>query len=85
VPHPTSPARNHGDGLRHAGRVAADEAACGHRRIHPAQVECGLLSDHSLRGHEFRLWLKDHLALYGVKNAVLAPGYRSPDQNKGEQ
>ena len=38
-----------------------------------------------LRGHEFRLWLKDHLALYGVKNAVLAPGYRSPDKNKGEQ
>jgi hypothetical protein len=33
----------------------------------------------------FRLWLKDHLALYGVKNAVLAPGYRSPDQSKGEQ
>lgn len=35
--------------------------------------------DHSLRGHEYRLWLKDHLALYGVKNALLAPGYRSPD------
>lgn len=31
--------------------------------------------DHSLHGHEYRLWLKDHLALYGVKNAVLAPGY----------
>ena len=45
-------------------------------------VDCS--PDHSLRGHEFRLWLKDHLALYGVKNAVLAPGYRSPDQNKGE-
>jgi hypothetical protein len=32
-----------------------------------------------------RLRLRDHLALYGVKNAVLAPGYRSPDQSKGEQ
>jgi len=31
--------------------------------------------DHSLRGHEYRLWLKDHLTLYGVKSAVLAPGY----------
>lgn len=31
--------------------------------------------DHCLQGHEYRLWLKDHLALYGVKNAVLAPGY----------
>ncbi len=41
-------------------------------------VDC--TPDHSLRGHEYRLWLKDHLALYGVRNAVLAPGYRSPDQ-----
>ena len=46
-------------------------------------VDCS--PDHSLRGHEYRLWLKDHLALYGVKNALLAPGYRSPDQNKGER
>ena len=36
-------------------------------------VDCS--PDHSLRGPEYRLWLKDHLALYGVKNAVLAPGY----------
>lgn len=40
-------------------------------------VDCS--PDHSLRGHEYRLWLKDHLALYGVKNALLAPGYRPPD------
>jgi hypothetical protein len=38
-------------------------------------VDCS--PDHSLRGPEYRLWLKDHLALYGVKNAVLAPGYVS--------
>ena len=41
--------------------------------------------DHSLNDHEYRLWLKDHLALYGVKNAILAPGYREPrpdDTNK---
>jgi len=37
-------------------------------------VDCS--PDHSLRGPEYRLWLKDHLAIYGVKNAVLAPGYR---------
>jgi len=36
--------------------------------------------DHSLRGPEYRLWLKNPLALYGVRSAVLAPGYRSPDQ-----
>lgn len=46
-------------------------------------VDCS--PDHSLRSHEYRLWLKDHLALYGVKNAILAPGYRSPSQNKGEK
>lgn len=36
-------------------------------------VDCS--PDHSLRGPEYRLWLRDHLALYGVTNAVLAPGY----------
>jgi len=41
-------------------------------------VDCS--PDHSLRGPEYRLWLRDHLAMYGVKNAILAPGYRSPDQ-----
>ncbi len=40
-------------------------------------VDCS--PDHSLRGHEHRLWLKDHLALYGVRNALLAPGYRLPE------
>ncbi len=34
--------------------------------------------DHSLRGHEYRLWLKDPLSIYGVHNAVLAPGYQKP-------
>ncbi len=38
-------------------------------------VDCS--PGHSLRGPEFRLWLKDHLALYGVETAVLAPGYPS--------
>ncbi len=45
-------------------------------------VDCS--PDHSLRGHEYRLWLKDHLTIYGVRNAVLAPGYRSPDQQRLE-
>lgn len=39
-------------------------------------VDCS--PDHCLRGQEYRLWLKDHLALYGVKNAALAPGYCNP-------
>ena len=45
-------------------------------------VDCS--PDHSLRGPEYRLWLKDHLAIYGVRNAVLAPGYRSPEQQRLE-
>lgn len=45
-------------------------------------VDCS--PDHSLRGHEYRLWLKDHLAIYGVRNAVLAPGYRPPDRQRIE-
>ncbi len=45
-------------------------------------VDCS--PDHILRGHEYRLWLKDPLAIYGVKNALLAPGYRSPDQQRLE-
>jgi hypothetical protein len=36
--------------------------------------------DHSLKEEQFRLWLKDPLALYGVENAKLAPGYRVPDR-----
>ncbi|MFQ2467882.1 WYL domain-containing protein [Aeromonas caviae] len=39
-------------------------------------VDCS--PDHSLRGDEYRLWLRDPLALYGVVNANLAPGYRAP-------
>ncbi|CAJ5232289.1 transcriptional regulator-like protein [Burkholderia pseudomallei] len=40
-------------------------------------VDCS--PEHNLRGPEYRLWLRDHLAIYGVRSAVLAPGYRSPD------
>ncbi|HDR9286172.1 TPA: WYL domain-containing protein [Burkholderia multivorans] len=43
-------------------------------------VDCS--PDHSLRGPEYRLWLKDHLAIYGVRSAVLAPGYSSSEQQQ---
>lgn len=36
-------------------------------------VDCS--SDHHLDPTKYRLWLKDQLILYGVENAVLAPGY----------
>jgi hypothetical protein len=34
--------------------------------------------DHSLKEEQYRLWLSDPLALYGVENAKLAPGYCPP-------
>jgi hypothetical protein len=34
--------------------------------------------NHSLTEDQYRLWLSDPLALYGVENAKLAPGYRAP-------
>lgn len=33
---------------------------------------------HQLNPKRYRLWLKDPLVLYGVENAVLAPGYELP-------
>jgi len=43
-------------------------------------VDCS--SDHSLREEQYRLWLSDPLALYGVENAKLAPGYQAPINSK---
>ncbi|AMK76535.1 MULTISPECIES: WYL domain-containing protein [Methylomonas] len=39
-------------------------------------VDCS--ADHKLGGKEYRLWLKNHLAIYGVSSADLAPGYQAP-------
>jgi hypothetical protein len=39
-------------------------------------VDCS--PDHNLEATRYRLWLKDSLVLYGVENALLAPGYRAP-------
>ena len=38
-------------------------------------VDCS--PDHALSGPEHRLWLRDHLALYGVESAAIAPGYQA--------
>lgn len=40
------------------------------------RVDCS--PTHSLQALEFPLWLRDPLALHGVENAVLAPGYVAP-------
>jgi hypothetical protein len=39
-------------------------------------VDCS--PNYNLTAEDVRLWLKDPLALYGVENAKLAPGYCSP-------
>lgn len=39
-------------------------------------VDC--TQDHSLKGQEYRLWLRNHLALYNVSSALFAPGYKVP-------
>lgn len=39
-------------------------------------VDCS--PDHNLKEEQYRLWLSDSLALYGIENAKLAPGYRLP-------
>lgn len=41
-------------------------------------VDC--TEDHSLKGAEFHLWLRNRQALYGVTNLVLAPGYEPGDK-----
>lgn len=41
-------------------------------------VDC--TEDHSLKGGEFHLWLRNRQALYGVANLTLAPGYGSSER-----
>ena len=41
--------------------------------LHRWNVDCS--EHHSLEGPEYHLWLKNHQALYGVENLVIAPGY----------
>jgi len=41
-------------------------------------VDC--TEDHSLKGAEFHLWLRNRQALYGVTNLLLAPGYESVEK-----
>ena len=43
-------------------------------------VDCS--PDHHLKEEQYRLWLSDPLALYGVENAKLAPGYQAPSNVK---
>lgn len=79
VPHPDSESRDvvlmdypMEDGVLKV-RVRAANAGYMLQQWH---VDCS--PDHSLRGREYALWLRDPLALYGAESALLAPGYRDP-------
>ena len=62
------------------------------QRDRPSLVELRVRFMGEIRRQDvvLRFWIQSaaasrDLTLYGVKNAVLAPGYRSPDQNEGGQ
>ena len=81
VPHPDQPrpeitAMDYG--MRDGALRLKLRAAMAGYVLRKWSVDCS--PDHSLRGQEYRLWLKDQLAIYGVRNAVLAPGYSFHDQ-----
>jgi len=85
VPHPS---------LKHPETIAMDYAMQGNKNnaqlnINVRAAVAGYLlrrwnidcsADHSLKGMEYHLWLKNHPALYGVENLVIAPGYKLKTQ-----
>ena len=78
VPHPDQPRPDVTalDFNMHAGVIGLKlRAAVAGYMLRRWSVDCS--STHRLRGPEYRLWLRDHLSLYGVKSAVLAPGFVS--------
>jgi len=60
-------------GMTDGMRVIRVRAALVGYMLRRWNVDC--TPDHSLRGGENYLWLKNRQALYGVTNLVLAPGY----------
>src|SRR5690606_9937518 len=86
VPHPSHPRPevvrmdyDMPDGVLHVKVRAANAGYM----LRMSTIDCS--PDHSLEGLEYALWLKDPLALYGARNARLAPGYRDPrpDTSRG--
>jgi len=77
VPHPAN--------VQHTDTIAAEygmessvlkiqlRAAMAGYLLRRWNVDC--TEDHRLTGPEYQLWLRNRLALYGVTNLVLAPGY----------
>ncbi len=82
VPHPAN--------VQHPDTIEAEygmENGVLHLRVRAAMagylmrrwnVDC--TDDHSLKGAEFHLWLRNRQALYGVTNLMLAPGYEPSEK-----
>ncbi len=58
-------------------RIVARAALAGYV-LRRWSVDCS--PDHSLRGPEYRLWLRNTLTLCGVESAAIAPGYVPPTE-----
>lgn len=76
------PRLDHGESIEHEyqmsnglRRIEMRAALAGYflRRMN---VDCS--ADHSLEGPEYHLWLRNSIALYGIANIEIAPGY-DPD------
>lgn len=65
-------------GIKNGSLVLNVRAAIAGYVLQQWNVDCS--ADHHLEPARYRLWLKDALVLYGVQNAVLAPGYQAPIQ-----
>ncbi|NOU14062.1 MAG: WYL domain-containing protein [Methylococcaceae bacterium] len=79
VPHPNQPrpeivARDFG--MKDNRLVLNVRAAIAGYVLQQWNVDCS--TEHHLDPTCYRLWLKDSLVLYGVENAILAPGYIKP-------
>src|SRR5690554_4661461 len=86
VPHPDQPRPEITEmdyGMREGRLQMKLRAAVAGYILRKWSVDCS--PDHSLRGPEYRLWLRDHLAIYGVKSALLAPGYCSSEQQQAAE
>lgn len=61
-------------------RIRAKAALAGYV-LRRWSVDCS--ENHSLRGPEYRLWLRNRSALDGVESASIAPGYLPEDDSRG--
>ena len=67
-------------GMADGMRVIRVRAALVGYMLRRWNVDC--TPDHSLRGGENYLWLKNRQALYGVTNLILAPGYNGSNTDR---